>query len=610
MSTEYIDKNKKAIVSFFNNKTFGLLEHFRCCAAGGSVVDVLRSQKFEVKWNGDIDVYPEDEHDYKKMITYLAWYGFEEGYTSNHAQIMSREGFSIHVIKTPPWMSDQERDATSLTPEKVLQTFDISSCQAAVTRDSVYMTDAFVQSLKTNTIFFSKRQYPSSYVQWPATIERIVKYRNKKGFSHLDQSFFSFLLSAREHVHDEISDFGKNDFLETILCLSGFKMSDIPLYNQTSTDNVLIDQTTLTTIDTNKVWYEVIPGLSSLQGLSATSKIAPSWKEIYDNSVFGDQHIFQKIGSTAENVHDYVLKICEYIRLMKKFRFMCMGSITQTIAKMVIQDKLVMPSSLLDPYTHKNFLLWDFCFNLGRCIALLTRNPHAYFDADFTVSMLDSPDIYTNMDQYDALFYAKNNFQTHAVERALLFPQEVTVTEDECLTKANFSSSLSTSPIYSLLSEQQWYAPLTRKDNEQQWQLSLADYALLFGNVENFEAFVRLGAVPTPISRLLFEYIQDTFCDYNNHNKKLGQEIFASMYNVARTYSYFSRTSLYQEYHKEEIEKARQELARDTYLKTKNPALLSIFQDTTEKKEHNDISQTPIYKENCESDTILMEASL
>lgn len=605
MSTEYIDKNKKAIVSFFNNKTFGLLEHFRCCAAGGSVVDVLRSQKFEVKWNGDIDVYPEDEHDYEKMITYLAWYGFEEGYTSNHAQIMSREGFSIHVIKTPPWMSDQERKATSLTPEKVLQTFDISSCQAAVTRDSVYMTDAFVQSLKTNTIFFSKKQYPSSYVQWPATIERIVKYRNKKGFSHLDQSFFSFLLSAREHVHDEINTSPGKSLLDTILPISALNISDIYLYGQPliKVDKVYMDT------ETEKDFvagfgYDLIPGLSLIQGLSTTPQSHKSWKEIYDDVVF------QKTGNIENTVHEYVRKICEYIQQMGKYRFMCMGPITQTIAKMVIQDKLVMPSSLLDPYTHKNFLLWDFCFNLGRCITLLTRNPHAYFDTDFTVSMLDSPDIYTNIDQHDVLFYAKNNFHTQALERALLFPQEVTVTEDECLTKANFSSSLSTSPIYSLLSEQQWYAPLTRKDNEQQWQLSLADYALLFGNVENFEAFVRLGAVPTPISRLLFEYIQDTFCDYNNHNKKLGQEIFASMYNVARTYSYFSRTSLYQEYHKEEIEKARQELARDTYLKTKNPALLSIFQDTTEKKEHNDISQTPIYKENCESDTILMEASL
>mgnify|MGYP000917343257 CR=1 FL=1 len=603
MPTEYIDKNKKAIVTFFNNKTFGLLEHFRCCAAGGSVVDVLRSQKFEVKWDGDIDVYPEDEYDYADMIKYLAWYGFEEGYTSNHAQIMSREGFSIHVIKTPPWMSDQERKATSLTPEKVLQTFDISSCQAAVTRDSVYMTDAFVQSLKTNTIFFSKRQYPSSYVQWPATIERIVKYRNKKGFSHLDQSFFSFLLSAREHVHDEINTSPGKSLLDTILPISALNISDIYLYGQPliKVDKVYMDT------ETEKDFvagfgYELIPGLSLIQGLSTTPQSHKSWKEIYDDVVF------QKTGNIENTVHEYVRKICEYIQQMGKYRFMCMGPITQTIAKMVIQDKLVMPSSLLDPYTHKNFLLWDFCFNLGRCITLLTRNPHAYFDTDFTVSMLDSPDIYTNMDQHDVLFYAKNNFHTQALERALLFPKELTITESELHINKNCFFS---SPIHFPLLRQSWFDPLIWENDKQQWQLSPADYALLFGDVENFETFIRLGAVPTPISRFLLEYIQDIICDYNNHNKELGQEIFASMYNVAQTYSYFSRTSSYQDYNKKEIEKTRQELSRNIYPKTQNPALLSIFQGATEKKEREDISQISMQERELLSvDTFLMEVSL
>lgn len=267
-----------------------------------------------------------------------------------------------------------------------------------------------------------------------------------------------------------------------------------------------------------------------------------------------------------------------------------------------------MPSSLLDPYTHKNFLLWDFCFNLGRCITLLTRNPHAYFDTDFTVSMLDSPDIYTNMDQHDVLFYAKNNFHTQALERALLFPKELTITESELHINKNCFFS---SPIHFPLLRQSWFDPLIWENDKQQWQLSPADYALLFGDVENFETFIRLGAVPTPISRFLLEYIQDIICDYNNHNKELGQEIFASMYNVAQTYSYFSRTSSYQDYNKKEIEKTRQELSRNIYPKTQNPALLSIFQGATEKKEREDISQISMQERELLSvDTFLMEVSL
>jgi hypothetical protein len=129
--------------------------------------------------------------------------------------------------------------------------------------------------------------------------------------------------------------------------------------------------------------------------------------------------------------------------------------------------------------------------------------------------------------------------------------------------------------------------------------------------VENFETFIRLGAVPTPISRFLLEYIQDIICDYNNHNKELGQEIFASMYNVAQTYSYFSRTSSYQDYNKKEIEKTRQELSRNIYPKTQNPALLSIFQGATEKKEREDISQISMQERELLSvDTFLMEVSL